>query len=263
MWGIDGINAKNVALFGTSPNHRDFLSRPLSFFIDNHGGRILDVVEVGGSSLGWRRGRRCVDVECNDLGMEGVARRTLKCLQTNRGKALWMGWMSVLVRWRIERLHTNIRCNWCCFLWKSGGDAETQERDHERAQDSRGGGGWWMSMIQKPQRVKRASPRTTRRASRRPWPTTTSPRPPQSGTSMSRRHPYGSTSALLTLWLDRVVYRLWKEMKGERCKKVEEGRRSSGVVVVVVVEVEGGGGPEKEARGSGCGHSPDQAICKL
>jgi hypothetical protein len=70
---ISYSNAKNVVLFGTSPNHRDFLSRPLSFFVDDHSGKILDVVEVGESSLGWRRRWRCVDVECNDLGVEGVA----------------------------------------------------------------------------------------------------------------------------------------------------------------------------------------------
>lgn len=48
-------------------------------------------------------------------------------------------------------------------------------------------------------------------------------------------------------------------MKGEQCKKAEEGRRNSGVLV----EVKGWRGPGKEARGSGCGHTPDQAICIL
>lgn len=75
------VSCIQTRVFGTSPNYYDFLSRPLSFFVDDYGGRILDVVEVGGSSLSWRRGRRCVDVECNDLSVKGVARWTLKCLQ--------------------------------------------------------------------------------------------------------------------------------------------------------------------------------------
>jgi hypothetical protein len=36
----------------------------------------------------------------------------------------------------------------------------------------------------------------------------------------------GLNTALLTFWLGCVVYSLWKEMKGERCKKAEEGRKA-------------------------------------